>query len=582
MKEPIVIIGAGPAGLAAAYELVRQGGKPVLLEKSDQIGGLARTESYRDYYFDIGGHRFFTKIEKIGQLWRRMGGADFIKVTRMSRIYYRGRFFNYPLRIVNALTNLGIIESLLVVTSYVRAQLFPFPQEETFEQWVSNRFGERLYRTFFKTYTEKVWGIPCSSIRADWAAQRIKGLSLVVAVANALFGNRRAKSLIEEFDYPLRGPGLMWQRFAEAIDAGGGCIRVKSEVIRIHHREGRITAVTCMEGDKEVAAPVGHIISSMPVNRLVSRFDPAPPEAVLSAARGLTYRAFIIVILIINRRDIFPDQWIYIHNPDVRVGRIQNFKNWSAAMVPDSRTTSIGMEYFCTEGDEIWETPDEGLITMASRELSLLGMAGSHAVVDSFVVRQADAYPVYDEDYQKHLGAIRSYLSTMENLQTVGRSGMHWYNNMDHSMYTGILAAENVSGARHNLWDVNEEEGYLEERREAFPEKILVRAFARMDSFAFATAIGTVAGLFMFLATIWLVIKDGGVVGPHLALLAQYFKGYTVTVEGALISFGFSFFWGFLFGWLYAYLRNLLLAYCIYRARKKVEMLTVKDFLDHF
>ena len=577
-----MIIGAGPAGLAAAYELVRQGRKPVVLEKSNQIGGLARTETQRGYYFDVGGHRFFTKIGSVARIWRQMAGGDFIKVTRMSRIYYRGRFFNYPLRFFNALLNLGIAESLLVVLSYVKSKLFPFQQEGTFEQWVSNRFGERLYRTFFKTYTEKVWGIPCSSIRADWAAQRIKGLSLIVAVANALFGSRRAKSLIEEFDYPLRGPGQMWQRFAEAIDAGGGRICVRSEVACIHHEEGRITGVTCSDDGKAVSVAVDQLISSMPVNRLISRFDPAPPEKVLEAARGLHYRAFIIVILIIGRKDLFPDQWIYIHNPEVRVGRIQNFKNWSAAMVPDATTTSIGMEYFCTEGDDLWTMPDEGLIAVASRELSLLGMAEEGDVVDSFVVRQADAYPVYDESYQKHLEVIRDYLDPIKNLQTIGRSGMHRYNNMDHSMYTGILAAENVLGARHNLWEVNEEEEYLEETREAFPEKVLVRAFARMDSLAFAAAVGSVSGLYLFLATLWLVIRGGPVVGPNLALLSEYFAGYTVTVKGAFIALGYSFFWGFLFGWLYSYLRNLLLAYYIYRAKKKVELLTMKDFLDHF
>ena len=582
MKEPIVIIGAGPAGLSAALELVRRGLRPIVLEKSDRIGGLARTETYKDYYFDIGGHRFFTKIKRINALWQEMARGDFIKVSRLSRIYYRGRFFNYPLRFFNALANLGITESLLVALSYLRAQIFRHKKEENFEQWVSNRFGRRLYRTFFKTYTEKVWGIPCSRIRTEWAAQRIKGLSLIVAVASSLFGSRNTKSLIEEFDYPLRGPGLMWQRFREVIEAGGGTINLCSEVTRICHEKGCIIHVTFNRDGTAVTMPAGTLISSMPVNKLATMLNPAVPENVFEAAHKLSYRAFIIVILIVGKKELFPDQWIYVHNPDVRVGRIQNFKNWSAAMVPDPGKTSIGMEYFCNEGDELWIMPDSDLVAMASRELSTLGMTDINDIVDSVVIRQPDAYPVYDEDYLTHLGVIMDYIGRIGNLQTIGRSGMHRYNNMDHSMYTGILAAENVLGARHNLSEVNEEEKYLEEEREAIPKEILFSTFARIDKFAFASAVGSVSGLFMFLATIWLVIKGGDVVGPNLMLLAQYFAGYTVTVKGSFIAFGYSFFWGFLLGWLFAYIRNLSLAYYIYRTRKKAEMLSLKDFFDKF
>jgi len=353
------------------------------------------------------------------------------------------------------------------VSSYVNAQVRPYSQEETFEQWVSNRFGRRLYQTFFQTYTEKVWGIPCNRIRADWAAQRIRGLSLVAAVANALFGGQKAKTLINEFNYPLRGPGMMWQRFHEVVEAGGGQVRLNAEAVGLRHENGNIVGVCCAVGDETVEIPAGHLISSMPVTRLVALLDPKPPEQVLAAASGLSYRAFVIVGLIVDKKDLFPDQWIYVHDPDIRVGRIQNFKNWSAAMVPDPHKTSLGMEYFCTQGDETWTIPDAYFIALASRELAQLGLVEAADVVDGFVVRQPNAYPVYDKAYSIHLKVIRDYLRTTDNLQTIGRNGMHRYNNMDHSMLTGFLAAQNIIGAHHDLWQVNEEEAYLEEVKTA-------------------------------------------------------------------------------------------------------------------
>lgn len=585
-NEPVVIIGAGPAGLAAAYELIKQGIRPIVLEKADKVGGIARTEIYKGYYFDIGGHRFFTKIENINHLWQEMLGEDFLKVPRLSRIYYHGRFFNYPLTFFNALSNLGVIESLLILLSYFKARFCPYPEEETFEQWVSNRFGFRLYKTFFQTYTEKVWGIPCHKIRAEWGAQRIKGLSLIVAVSNALFGIQKAKSLISEFYYPLTGPGMMWQRFQEAVEAGGGQVRLNRKAVSLKRENGCIASVTCIEGNKIMEIPARHVISSMPVTMLVALLDPKAPDEVLEASRKLSYRAFIIVGLIVNKKDLFPDQWIYVHSPDVRAGRIQNFKNWSAAMVPDPEKTSVGMEYFCNQGDEIWTMSNAELIDLASRELSELGLAEIDDIINGFVVRQPNAYPIYDHEYNKHLKVIRDFLGAIDNLQTIGRSGMHRYNNMDHSMHTGMLAAQNIAGANHDPWEVNEEKEYLEEDKKAeveqlVCEKALARAFARMDKLAFATAAGSVSGLLVFLATIWLVIKGGDVVGPNLQLLSQYFAGYTVTVKGAFVAFGYSFFWGFLFGWAFAYLRNLFLAFYLYRVRKKAELLSLWDFFDH-
>jgi protoporphyrinogen oxidase len=584
--ESVVIIGGGPAGLSAAHECIKVGIKPLVLERADKVGGIARTETYKGYYFDIGGHRFFTKIEEINQLWHDMLGEDFLRVGRMSRIYYQGRFFDYPLGFANALMNLGLVESSLILLSYLKAQVWSHPHEENFEQWVSNRFGQRLYQTFFQTYTEKVWGTPCNKIRADWAAQRIKGLSLIVAVSNALFGVQKAKTLITEFDYPLRGPGMMWQRFQDVVEANGGNVRLNAEAAGLSHENGRIVSVDYVENGERMTVRADQVISGIPITKLVALLDPKAPGQVLEAASNLSYRAFVLVGLIIDKEDLFPDQWIYVHSPDVKVGRIQNLKNWSSAMVPDPQKTSVAMEYFCNEGDETWTMPDDELIGLASQELSKLGLADHNDVIDGFVIRQPKAYPVYDDGYKEQLAVVRDYLETFDNLQTVGRNGMHRYNNMDHSMLTGMLAARNVSGARHDLWEIGEQEEYLEADEKAkakrlVPEKVLTKTFARIDKLAFATAIGSVSGLLMFLATIWLIVKGGETVGPTLKLLSQYFVGYSVTVQGAFIAFGYTFFCGFLFGWLFAYLRNLFLAFYVYHAKKKAELLSLRDFFDN-
>jgi len=584
-KDAVVIIGAGPAGLSAAYDLVRSGIQPIVLEKSDTVGGISRTENYNGYHFDIGGHRFFSKIEYINRLWQEMLGENLLNVQRLSRIYYKGRFFNYPLVPSNALANLGTFESVLILMSYLRAQLRPNREENTFEQWVSNRFGSRLYRTFFKTYTEKVWGIACNQIRADWAAQRIKGLSLMAALSNAILRTQKARTLVNQFAYPLKGPGMMWRSFQQAIEAGGGQIHFDSEVLQIGSENGRVVSVSCSQNGQLFDMPADHVISSMPIDKLVSALHRNVPSEVADAADGLSYRSFIIVNLIVKRRDLFKDQWIYVHSPKVLVGRIQNFKNWSAAMVPDPEMSSVGMEYFCNEGDGIWIMPDEQLIALATSELDELGLAQSQEVVNGFVVRQSQAYPVYDEDYRDNLQIVKDFLNGIPNLQTIGRNGMHRYNNMDHSMLTGMLAAKNVMEEQHDIWNVNEDEEYLEEDREGWAAdslstEILERAFCRMDKLAFAVAVGSVSGLMVLIATLWLVIEGGTVVGPHLSLLSNYFVGYSVTVKGAFIAFAYSFSWGFLFGWLFAYLRNLFVAYYIYRAKRKAEMFSLSDLFD--
>jgi len=466
MKEyfPVVIIGAGPAGLTSAYELTRKGIRTVLLEKSDRVGGLARTETYKGYRFDMGGHRFFTKVERVQKLWEEMLGNDFRKIPRLSRIFYRGRFFKYPLDLFDTLTKLGLIESTQILVSYVGAKLRPHPEEKTLEQWLTKRFGRRLYETFFRSYTEKVWGIPCDQIGADWADQRIRGLSLAAAVLNALLGSnhRHPKTLINEFHYPVLGPGMMWERFQKAIEQGGGEVYCNAEAIRLRHVSGRLEAVTFRQDGEAVEISGDQFISTMSLEELITRMTPPPPAETLQAGQNLAYRGFVLVGLILNRAELFSDNWIYVHSPQVKVARIQNFKNWSPAMVTNPLTTSLGMEYFCSEGDPIWRMPDRELVEMARRELAHLGLAEEGDVEEGVVFRQARAYPVYDHRYREHLERIRHFLETIDNLQTIGRSGMHRYNNMDHSMITGMLAAENILGAHHDLWEVNKQQEYLE------------------------------------------------------------------------------------------------------------------------
>ena len=461
---PAIVIGAGPAGLTAAYELAKQDVQSVILEKADRVGGISRTETYKGYRFDIGGHRFFTKVKEVQQLWREILGNEFIKVPRLSRIYYKGKFFKYPLEPFDALNKLGIFQSFLMISSYLKRKIFPLPVEENFEQWVTNRFGGRLYQTFFKSYTEKVWGISCSKIQADWAAQRIQGLSLKRAVLDALFKVNDAKTLIKEFDYPVLGPGMMWERCQQQLESQGNPVHLHTNVLRVEREGDRVKRVVTQQGDLTVTFSGDHFISSMPVTVLAHRLAPPPPEPVLKAAQSLKYRDFLIVPLMINDPDLFPDNWIYIHSPEFKVGRIQNFKNWSAAMVPDPGKTCLGMEYFCSEGDSLWALSDAELIDLASHEVVNLGLVNClDNIEDGVVIRQHKAYPVYDAEYYQHLKVLQTYFETFENLQTIGRNGMHRYNNQDHSMLTGFLAAKNILGEHHDLWAVNTERSYHEE-----------------------------------------------------------------------------------------------------------------------
>ena len=374
---------------------------PVAVHEAEYaVGGIARTETYRGYRFDIGGHRFYTKVAEVERLWHELLGHEMIRVPRLSRIFYQGRYYAYPLQLPNVVRNLGLMESARMTSSYLRARLQPADPEETLEDWVVNRFGQRLYKTFFKTYTEKVWGLPCNVIRADWAAQRIRGLSFSRAVSHAIFRRGQTTSLVGEFLYPRLGPGQMWERAAEVITAAGGAVKLRSRVVALHHVDGRITSATLESGGERQTLAVSDVISSMPLPALARTLAPAIDPGTLAAASRLRFRDFLIVVLIVNRSELFPDNWLYIHSSDVRVGRIQNFKNWSAAMVPDASTTSLGMEYFCSDDDEVWQRADADLVKMATAEIDQLGLAPAGAVVDGCVIRQRRAYPVYDDTYR--------------------------------------------------------------------------------------------------------------------------------------------------------------------------------------
>jgi protoporphyrinogen oxidase/nucleoside-diphosphate-sugar epimerase len=465
----VVVIGGGPAGLTAAYELQKRSDrhKAIVFEASDQVGGISRTAQYKGFRFDIGGHRFFTKVKEVEALWHEVGGADFVLRPRMSRIFYRGKYYDYPLKIFNALGNMGPVEAMQIMLSYFKWRVSPHKEEENFEQWVTNRFGKRLFQHFFKSYTEKVWGIPCTEIRADWAAQRIKNLSLTKAVLNALTGANDTTSLIDEFEYPRLGPGQMWERFRDAVGAQGGQVRMKSAVTRVIRHGNRVEAVDVTDWSGETPRTyrvrAEHFINSMALKDLIHAFDPPPPPHVVKAVDRLKYRDFLIVTLILDHPDPFPDNWIYIHSPEVDVGRIQNFRSWSPDMVPDATKASIGMEYFCHEGDGLWASSDKDLIAQAGKELEWLGLAKATNVVDGAVIRQPKAYPVYDGEYREALDIVSAWLATLENFQTVGRNGMHRYNNQDHSMLTAMLAARNILGEKHDVWNVNVERSYHED-----------------------------------------------------------------------------------------------------------------------
>ena len=465
-ERPVVVIGGGPAGLTAGYLLAKQAQPVIVLESTDQVGGIARTEVRDGYRFDLGGHRFFTKVKEVDDLWHEIMKEEFLKRPRQSRIYWRGKFLDYPLQGMDVVKKLGPVELFLCGVSYLRAAVKPRGREETFEDWVTNRFGHRLFQHFFKAYTEKVWGVSTSEIRAEWAAQRIKGLSFFSAAKAAFFGNRgdKIKSLISEFNYPRYGPGQMWEQMTADIRAAGGEVRLNAPVTRLRMSpEGQVTEVVA---GGETLTP-SYVISSLPLRTTVGITEPEAPVEVRDAARGLRYRDFLTVALVIDGEDMFPDNWIYIHDPDVKVGRIQNFRSWSPWMVPNDTDASIGMEYFCFEGDRLWNMADDDLVKFATSEIQQLGLAKANKVKFGFAVRVHKAYPIYDAEYADRVAAIRGWLDGVPNLIQVGRNGLHRYNNSDHSMLTSMRAVDNIRrGSHHDIWAVNAESVYHEEQVE--------------------------------------------------------------------------------------------------------------------
>jgi protoporphyrinogen oxidase len=608
-----LIIGAGPAGLTSAYELAKLGYSSTLLEADTQVGGLSRTVNYKGYRFDIGGHRFFSKVPLINELWQEMLGEEFLLRSRMSRIHYRGKFFDYPFKATNALANLGPVEAFLVMLSYSKSKILPSHEETNFEQWVSNRFGQRLYEIFFKTYTEKVWGIPCKEISADWAAQRIKNLSLHEAIRNALFGAGRAKdgeiitTLIDSFHYPRFGPGMMWEHCEEKLNARGNETLRGIFVDQIRHRNGH---VECVYGhntkDERVEFGAEHFISTMPLRSLIRALTPAPPDRVLEAANYLRYRDYLTVVLITQRESVFPDNWIYIHSPEVKMGRIQNYKNWSPEMVPDKSRTSLGLEYFLWDKDDEWNWSNDRLIELGIRECAQIGLIQPDEVEDGTVVRMKKAYPVYDQKYQESVEILKNYLGTFDNLQTVGRNGLHRYNNQDHSMLTGVYAARNIAGEQNDVWSVNTEMEYHEEIRESsqtgdrsVPQRIvpvgevpstasaqisadavIEEVFARLDPVALGTSVSIVCAVGLFLATAILLLKGGEVVGPTLGLLDNYLIGYSVTWTGAFIGLFEAGVIGFVLGAIVAWTRNLGMDAYAYLLRRRAVAEAEREVLD--
>ncbi len=462
------VLGAGPAGLTAAYEAQKffPNGDISVFEASEHMGGIARTEEHKGYRFDIGGHRFFTKEKEVNAFWAEILGDDFITVPRKSRIFYKGKFFDYPLRLVDALSKIGPYESLRILASYVKWQVRPHKEEDTFEEWVMNRFGGRLYMHFFRTYTEKVWGIPANTIRADWAAQRIKNLTLRKAVWNAVFGTNDTASLIEEFQYPRLGPGMMWDETAKRIRQNGGTVETNSTVVGVRREGMRIVSVDVAK-DGNFDAPetidADEFISTLALRDLINMVQPPPPQDVLDAANRMKYRDFLIVTLVLDDSDPFPDNWIYVHSPEVRVGRIQNFRAWSEELLPNKDTASIGMEYFCNENDSLWQMDDASLVKQAGAELEKIGLSKAERVTGGFVIRQRKAYPVYDPESKEAVDTVSGWLQKLTNFQTVGRNGLHRYNNQDHSMLTAMYAARNLAGAAYDIWDVNLDRSYHEE-----------------------------------------------------------------------------------------------------------------------
>jgi len=467
----VVVLGAGPAGLAAALELSKGGVEVRMMEANDRVGGLSRTLSYKNNHFDIGPHRFFTKNGEIEKLWQSLLGGDLIRVPRLTRILYNNRLFDYPLKPLNVFANLGLATTVSAIYDYINSRAhFKKARADSFEQAIINQFGRKLFEVFFKTYTEKVWGIPCSKISADWSMQRIKGLNMSEIIKNAFFGESgnkgRIKSLVREFSYPVMGAGMMYEAMQEQIQSNGGSIELLSEVAEINRQGSRITGAIIKNRTGTYELNGSHYISSIPITELILKLNPPPPSEVIEAANKLYFRDHISVNLIIEGKDLFPDNWIYVHSPEVGMGRIANYGNFSSKMVAGNGASAITVEYFSFAGDDCWIKKDAEMIATAEKELKKTRLCGNRRVLDGFVLRERNCYPVYYIGYNKHLSVLKEYLLGFSNLQVIGRGGMYKYNNQDHSIMTGLCAARNLLyGNKHDIWRVNIEGEYIEEKQ---------------------------------------------------------------------------------------------------------------------
>ncbi len=473
-----LIIGAGPAGLTAGYSLLKNktlGSVEIIEADKQYVGGISRTEHKKGYRFDIGGHRFFSKSKTINLLWDELLEDGFIETKRKSRILFRKKFYNYPLSAGEALFKLGFVESFLCGISYIKAKIYPKRNPRSFHEWVANSFGERLFKNFFKSYTEKVWGMSCDDISADWAAQRIKGLNLTNLILNSIqFLNFKKdknviKTLIKKFKYPKYGPGMMWEKAAEKIKEQNGKISMGVEALEfIYNDLDKQWKVKCLNklNNQYIFYQCKRIISSAPMRDVVQNIN--PPLVSRNLASKLKYRDFITVAVMINERPNFDDNWIYIHDENIFAGRIQNYTSWSTHMAPENKGC-LGLEYFCNENDEFWNKSDKELKNLALEDLKKLEIINSDKFIDAHVVRQKKAYPVYDKDYKSIVKTISNELeSNYKNLFLVGRNGMHKYNNQDHAMMSSLLTVENIKNNKNinNVWDINVDAEYHEEKKD--------------------------------------------------------------------------------------------------------------------
>lgn len=558
---PIYILGGGPAGLTAAYELTKQGQSVVVVERDSRVGGLAKSIKYRGFILDYGPHRFFTKVAPVLKLWNEVLGNDQVTVNRLTRIYYGGKYFSYPLKAFEALSTLGIFESFKIVTSYASVRLFPHRNPKHFAQWVTNKFGKRLFEIFFEGYTEKLWGISCREISADWAAQRIKGLSLLSAVRNALLGNNgKVKSLVDQFQFPRLGSGQLYEKISNYLRRYNQQVLLNTEVVRVHHDNFQVTQLTLRNRETRVEETVncGGVISSIPISLLVQQINSPPPSPVITAAQSLKFRNTILVYLIVESGNLFPDNWLYINEPSVQLGRVTNFANWSSEMLPNRHQTPICCEYWCNFDDPMWTKPEDELLLQAEQELRKIGLLRQEKVSSGFIKRLPRTYPIYAGNYQAALSEIQKYLQQFQNLQLIGRYGAFKYNNQDHSLLMGIMAAENVlTPKKHNLWSVNSDSEYHEEataETATTPAKTMrnsqrrqvIKVLRQFGGYLFTGGTATVVDVFVFS----LLIQSG--LWYVLALCVSYFMGLTTN------------FWlsrRFVFG---VYWKNTLVQYAVF------------------